>query len=157
MTLKIYNGLLVDICIYHPSQTTLQVNPETGDKRDILREIGTTPTLVYPTGGGCLKAASKVVPYLERVRREIPLINTVYAYADELPEGYDFYIVYPAYYEARAQLRKSTSKLILPCIPVYRFSDDNYLEGFLNFTNSPNKAFDFSQDNYHYNQNFKTS
>ena len=152
MSLKIYNGLLVDIYIYHPSQTTWHVNPETGDKREILAQIGTTPTLVYPTGGGCLKAA-----YLERVRKEIPLTSTVYDSVDKLPDGYDFYIVYPAYYEARAQLRKSTSKLILPCIPVYRFSDDNYLEGFLNFTNSPNKAFDFSQDNYHYNQNFKTS
>lgn len=152
-TLKIFNGLLIDVYIYHPNQTTWHVSPETGDKRDILTKIGTSPTLEFPRGGKCLKAASKVVSRLERVRKEIPLISTIYAYADELPEGYDFYIVYPAYYEATAQLRKSTSKLIMPCTPVYRFSDGNHLEGFLNFTNSPNKAFDFSQDNY---QNFKT-
>jgi len=154
---KIYNGLLVDIYIYHPSQTTWQVNPETGEKREFLTKWCVPPVLTYPVAGVgvCLKGASKVVPYLERVRKEIPLTSTVYAYADELPSGYDFYIVYPAYYEARAQLRKSTAKLIMPCTPVYRFDTTNQLEGFLNFTNSPNKAFDFSQDNYHYNQNFK--
>lgn len=61
----------------------------------------------------------------------------------------------PFQIEADKQLRKSTAKLIMPCTPVYRFDTTNQLEGFLNFTNSPNKAFDFSQDNYHYNQNFK--
>jgi hypothetical protein len=157
MSLKIYNGLLIDIRIFKPEQTTPHVDPETGGKRDILKKWCVPPILTYPTGGGCLKATSKTVPYLERVRKEIPLTSTVYAYADELPEGYDFYIVYPAYYEARAQLRKSTAKLIMPFIPVYRFGTTDRLEGFLNFTNSPNKAFDFSQDNYHYNQNFKTS
>ena len=149
---KIFNGLLTDIHIYKPEDVIEYINREEEYKRLIIDKIGTPPSHIFPSNG-CLKAASKVVPELERAQKEIPLKSTVYAYVDDLPEGYDFYIVYPAYYEATAQLRKSTSKLIMPCTPVYRFSDGNHLEGFLNFTNSPNKAFDFSQDNY---QNFKT-
>lgn len=76
MTLRIFNGLLVDIHIYHPSQTTLHVNPDTGEKRDILNKWLVPPVFTFPTSGGCLKAASKTVPYLERVRKEIPNLGT---------------------------------------------------------------------------------
>lgn len=142
MTLKIYNGLLTDIHIYNLKDVIDYVNHEEEYKRFIIDKLGTIPSYIFPSSG-CLKAASKIVPELERVQKEIPLKSTVYNYVDDLPEGYDFYIVYPAYREACAQLRKGLKKLILPSQPVYKFANCDEVLGFLNFTNCANEAWNF--------------
>jgi hypothetical protein len=112
---KIFNGTPHNICIFAKEDT----NYVSSQRKYILESDGSTPILVIPPSGVLLNAKNENAP-APTIDYGVPVVGAVqFTSYDNIPEGYELYIVSNLYRSAVQALGGDTSKLATVSDTVY--------------------------------------